>query len=70
MNIGRTIPKENMMNTMCEITTDFELPGVSSGSRPLERRESEENWEVLLAAFLDSQDIRQTSRETYYWGMV
>jgi integrase/recombinase XerC/integrase/recombinase XerD len=64
------VPKGNMMNTMCEITTDFELPVVSSGSRPLERRESEENWEVLLAAFLDSQDIRQTSRDTYYWGMV
>lgn len=70
MNIGSMVPKGNMMNTMCEITTDFELPVVSSGSRPLERRESEENWEVLLAAFLDSQDIRQTSRDTYYWGMV
>lgn len=70
MIIGSTIPNENMMNTMCDITTDFELPTVSSGSRLLERRESEENWEVLLAAFLDSQDIRQTSRDTYYWGMV
>lgn len=70
MYIGSMVPKGNMMNTMCEITTDFELPVVSSGSRPLERRESEENWEVLLAAFLDSQDIRQTSRDTYYWGMV
>lgn len=70
MIIGSTIPNENMMNTMCDITTDFELPTVSSGSRLLERRESEENWEVLLAAFLDSQDIRQTSRYTYYWGMV
>ena len=70
MIIGSTIPNENMMNTMCDITTDFELPAVSSGSRLLERRESEENWEVLLAAFLDSQDIRQTSRDTYYWGMV
>ena len=70
MNIGSMVPKGNMMNTMCEITTDFELPVVSSGSRPLERRESEENWEVLLAAFLDSQDIRQTSRDTYYWGMA
>ena len=70
MIIGSTIPNENMMNTLCDITTDFELPTVSSGSRLLERRESEENWEVLLAAFLDSQDIRQTSRDTYYWGMV
>ena len=70
MIVGSTIPNENMMNTMCDITTDFELPTVSSGSRLLERRESEENWEVLLAAFLDSQDIRQTSRYTYYWGMV
>ena len=70
MIIGSTIPSKNMMNTMCDITTDFELPTVSSGSRLLERRESEENWEVLLAAFLDSQDIRQTSRDTYYWGMV
>ena len=70
MIIGSKIPNENMMNTMCDITTDFELPTVSSGSRLLERRESEENWEVLLAAFLDSQDIRQTSRDTYYWGMV
>lgn len=70
MIIGSTIPNENMMNTMCDITTDFEQPTVSSGSRLLERRESEENWEVLLAAFLDSQDIRQTSRDTYYWGMV
>ena len=70
MIIGSKIPNENMMNTMCDITTDFELPAVSSGSRLLERRESEENWEVLLAAFLDSQDIRQTSRDTYYWGMV
>ena len=70
MIIGSKIPNENMMNTMCDITTDFEQPTVSSGSRLLERRESEENWEVLLAAFLDSQDIRQTSRDTYYWGMV
>ena len=70
MIIGSTIPSKNMMNTMCDITTDFEQPTVSSGSRLLERRESEENWEVLLAAFLDSQDIRQTSRDTYYWGMV
>ena len=70
MIIGSTIPNENMMNTLCDITTDFELPTVSSGSGLLERRESEENWEVLLAAFLDSQDIRQTSRDTYYWGMV
>jgi integrase/recombinase XerC/integrase/recombinase XerD len=70
MIIGSTIPNKNMMNTLCDITTDFELPTVSSGSRLLERRESEENWEVLLAAFLDSQDIRQTSRDTYYWGMV
>lgn len=70
MIIGSTILNENMMNTLCDITTDFELPTVSSGSRLLERRESEENWEVLLAAFLDSQDIRQTSRDTYYWGMV
>ena len=36
----------------------------------LARRECEENWEILLAAFLDSQDLRQKSRETYYWGMV
>ena len=36
----------------------------------LARREGEENWEILLAAFLDSQDLRQKSRETYYWGMV
>lgn len=70
MNIGSIIPDGNMMNTMCDITTDFELPVVSSESGQLERRESEENWEVLLAAFLDSQDIRQTSRDTYYWGMV
>lgn len=70
MIVGSTIPNENMMNTMCDIITDFELPAVSSGSRLLERRENEENWEVLLAAFLDSQDIRQTSRDTYYWGMV
>lgn len=70
MIIGSTIPNENMMNTLCDITTDFELSTVSSGSCLLERRESEENWEVLLAAFLDSQDIRQTSRDTYYWGMV
>ena len=36
----------------------------------LARRECEENWEILLAAFLDSQDLRQKSRDTYYWGMV
>lgn len=36
----------------------------------LARRECEENWEILLAAFLDSQDLRQKSRETYYWGML
>ena len=36
----------------------------------LARKECEENWEILLAAFLDSQDLRQKSRETYYWGMV
>ena len=70
MIIGSTIPNENMMNTLCDITTDFELPTVSSGSRLLERRESEENWEVLLAEFLVSQVIRQTSRDTYYWVMV
>lgn len=58
------------MNTMCENATDLGLSMASLGPQMLERRETEENWEVLLAAFLDSQDIRPTSRETYYWGMV
>lgn len=46
-------------------------PVMTDGSTgTLARRECEENWEILLAAFLDSQDLRQKSRETYYWGMV
>ena len=70
MIIGIKKPTENVMNTMCETATGLVLPKVNSGAQMLERRESEENWEVLLAAFLDSQDIRQTSRETYYWGLA
>jgi integrase/recombinase XerC/integrase/recombinase XerD len=55
---------------MRDITTNLQ-PLVSAESRrPVDVKESEENWEILLAAFLDSLDIRQTSRETYYWGMV
>ena len=46
-----------MTNTLNAIATDFGLAHVSEQTRPLERRECEENWEVLLSAFLDSQDI-------------
>ena len=70
MIIGSMIPRENMKNTMNAIAADYELTPVSGQTGSLERRACEENWEVLLSAFLDSQDIRQTSRETYYWGMV
>ena len=55
---------------MNAIAADFGITPVSGQTGSLERRACEENWEVLLSAFLDSQDIRQTSRETYYWGMV
>ena len=70
MNIGSNVPNVNMMNTMNADNTDL-TPVMTDGSTgTLARRECEENWEILLAAFLDSQDLRQKSRETYYWGMV
>ena len=70
MNIGSNVPNVNMMNTMNADNTDL-TPVITDGpTGTLARRECEENWEILLAAFLDSQDLRQKSRETYYWGMV
>lgn len=70
MNIGSNVPNVNMMNTMNADNTDLTPVMTDGPTGTLERRECEENWEVLLAAFLDSQDLRQKSRETYYWGMV
>lgn len=70
MNIGSNVPNVNMMNTMNADNTDL-TPVITDGpTGTLARRECEENWEILLAAFLDSQDLRQKSRDTYYWGMV
>ncbi|MBQ8048024.1 MAG: phage integrase N-terminal SAM-like domain-containing protein, partial [Bacteroidales bacterium] len=59
-----------MMNTMNADNTDLTPVMTDGPTGTLARRECEENWEILLAAFLDSQDLRQKSRETYYWGMV
>ena len=70
MIIGSMIPREDMKNTMNAIAADYGLTPVSGQTGLLERRACEENCEVLLSAFLDSQDIRQTSRETYYWGKI
>ena len=61
MIIGSMIPRENMKNTMNAIAADYGLTPVSGQTGSLERRACEENWEVLLSAFLESQDIRQTS---------
>ena len=70
MNIGSNVPNVNMMNTMNADNTDLTPVMTDGPTGTLARRECEENWEILLAAFLDSQDLRQKSRETYYWGMV
>ncbi len=70
MNIGSNVPNVNMMNTMNADNTDLTPVMTDGPTGMLARRECEENWEILLAAFLDSQDLRQKSRETYYWGMV
>lgn len=70
MNIGSNVPNVNMMNTMNADNTDLTPVMTDGPTGTLVRRECEENWEILLAAFLDSQDLRQKSRETYYWGMV
>lgn len=70
MNIGSHVPNVNMMNTMNADNTDLTPVMTDGPTGTLARRECEENWEILLAAFLDSQDLRQKSRETYYWGMV
>lgn len=70
MNIGSNVPNVNMMNTMNADNTDLTPVTTDGPTGTLARRECEENWEILLAAFLDSQDLRQKSRETYYWGMV
>lgn len=70
MNIGSNVPNVNMMNTMNADNTDLTPVMTDGPTGTLARREGEENWEILLAAFLDSQDLRQKSRETYYWGMV
>lgn len=70
MNIGSNVPNVNMMNTMNADNTDLTPVMTDGPTGKLARRECEENWEILLAAFLDSQDLRQKSRETYYWGMV
>lgn len=70
MNIGSNVPNVNMMNTMNADNTDLTPLMTDGPTGTLARRECEENWEILLAAFLDSQDLRQKSRETYYWGMV
>ena len=70
MNIGSNVPNVNMMNTMNAVNTDLTPVMTDGPTGTLARRECEENWEILLAAFLDSQDLRQKSRETYYWGMV
>ncbi|MBR2857454.1 MAG: tyrosine-type recombinase/integrase [Bacteroidales bacterium] len=59
-----------MMNTMNADNTELTPVMTDGPTGTLARRECEENWEILLAAFLDSQDLRQKSRETYYWGMV
>ena len=70
MNIGSNVPNVNMMNTMNADNTDLTPVMTDGPTGTLARSECEENWEILLAAFLDSQDLRQKSRETYYWGMV
>lgn len=70
MNIGSNVPNVNMMNTMNADNTELTPVMTDGPTGTLARRECEENWEILLAAFLDSQDLRQKSRETYYWGMV
>lgn len=70
MNIGSNVPNVYMMNTMNADNTDLTPVMTDGPTGTLARRECEENWEILLAAFLDSQDLRQKSRETYYWGMV
>lgn len=70
MNIGSNVPNVNMMNTMNADNTDLTPVMTDGPTGTLARRECEENWEILLAAFLDSQDLRQKSRETYYWGML
>lgn len=70
MNIGSNVPNVNMMNTMNADNTDLTPVMTDGPTGTLARRECEENWEILLAAFLDSQDLRQKSRDTYYWGMV
>ena len=58
------------MNTEANLNMSSELLRVSGDDGVIQERESQETWEVLLSAFLESQDIRQKSRDTYYWGMV
>ena len=58
------------MNTEANLNMSSELLRISGDDGVIQERESQESWEVLLSAFLESQDIRQKSRDTYYWGMV
>ena len=32
--------------------------------------ESQEKWEILMDAFLTSLDVKEKTRQTYYWAMV
>ena len=32
--------------------------------------ESQEKWDILMDAFLSSLDVKEKTRQTYYWAMV
>ena len=32
--------------------------------------ESREKWDVLMQAFLSSLDVKEKTRQTYYWAMT
>lgn len=36
----------------------------------LQATDSIENWDLLLESFLNSLDVKENSRETYYWAMI